>query len=223
MMKKRYRISKYSATDSDLSLPILVNRHHGLKADCDPEELVPVGKSDVLLRRCAATALEELMAQIDGWKHIVPVSGWRSFQQQTEIWNDTINTRGEDFTRKFVAFPGHSEHQTGLAIDLGWKQEKKEIDFICPDFPYTGICGQFRRRAASFGFVERYPAGKEAVTGISHEPWHFRYVGLPHSLAMVSLGLTLEEYIQLLEAGPQGASRGCADDRKKEVIDHENS
>ena len=60
------------------------------------------------------------------------------------------------------------------------------------------MCGAFRQRAADYGFILRYPAGKEAVTGIAHEPWHFRYVGAPHARIMTDLGLTLEEYVVLL-------------------------
>ena len=91
-----------------------------------------------------------------------------------------------------MALPGCSEHQTGLAIDLGLRGP--EVDFLCPDFPYTGPCGDFRRLAADYGFVERYPAGKEPITGIAHEPWHFRYVGVPHAERMAAMGLVLEEY-----------------------------
>lgn len=72
---------------------------------------------------------------------------------------------------------GCSEHETGLAIDLALAGE--EPDFIRPPFPDRGICRRFRQRCADFGFVLRYPAGKETVTGIAHEPWHFRYVGVP--------------------------------------------
>ena len=97
-------------------------------------------------------------------------------------------------TRKFVAYPGCSEHQTGLAIDLG--ANLPEIDFICPEFPDTGIFGKFREKAADFGFIERYPKGKEAVTGIGAEPWHFRYVGVPHAAVMKAGGLVLEEYAE---------------------------
>lgn len=75
-----------------------------------------------------------------------------------------------------------SEHQTGLAIDLA--ENKEQIDFICPHFPYTGICGEFRAAAPRFGFIERYVSGKEQITGIGAEPWHFRYVGYPHSVIM---------------------------------------
>ena len=122
-----------------------------------------------------------------------PVSGWRSFEEQTDIYQNSLVKNGRSFTRKYVALPGHSEHQTGLAIDLGLRGP--ELDFIRPDFPYTGICQRFRERAVDFGFVERYPAGKEAVTGITHEPWHFRYVGPAHAREIVRRGLALEEYL----------------------------
>lgn len=83
--------------------------------------------------------------------------------------------------------------RTGLAIDLG--ENVPELDFIRPSFPDTGICGTFRARAAEFGFILRYPKGKEAVTGIGWEPWHFRYVGVPFAREIADRGLTLEEYL----------------------------
>ena len=96
---------------------------------------------------------------IGGWNHIAPVSGWRSQEEQQSIWNESTEENGADFTAKYVAQPGHSEHQTGLAIDLGLRREK--LDFIRPSFPYSGICEIFRQKAARYGFIERYPAGKE--------------------------------------------------------------
>lgn len=83
-------------------------------------------------------------------------------------------------------------HETGLAIDVG--KELEEVDFICPEFPYEGVCQIFRELAPMYGFIERYPKGKEAVTGIAKEPWHFRYVGYPHARIIQNLGMTLEEY-----------------------------
>ena len=106
----------------------------------------------------------------------------------------SLAENGREFTEQYVARPGCSEHQTGLAIDLGLRLP--EIDFIRPYFPYDGLAGRFRQLAAEYGFVERYPQGKEAVCGIAHEPWHFRYVGRPHALIMQKRGLTLEEYLQ---------------------------
>ncbi|MFG6358143.1 MAG: M15 family metallopeptidase [Acetatifactor sp.] len=147
---------------------------------------------DVLLERQAGARLEQLMDEIDGWDVIAPVSGWRSRGEQQSIWDESMRDNGSEYTRTYVALPGHSEHQTGLAIDLGLRRE--HIDFICPEFPDTGVCGQFRERAADYGFVLRYPAGKENITGIGHEPWHFRYVGVPHARIMTEQGMTLEEY-----------------------------
>ena len=98
-----------------------------------------------------------------------------------------------------MALPGCSEHETGLAIDLA--AASPAIDFIRPDFPRGGVCGEFRRLAPLFGWIERYPAGKESVTGIACEPWHFRYVGAPHAQIMAERGLCLEEYLELLRGG----------------------
>lgn len=160
------------------------------------ERLLPVGGTDVLMERQAACALERLMERIDGWRAIVPVSGWRSGAGQKQIWEDCLRENGLEFTKTYVALPGHSEHESGLAIDLGLK--KDEIDFIRPDFPYDGICGIFRELAPDYGFIERYPKGKEAVTGIGYEPWHFRYVGTPHARILTEAGLVLEEYVARL-------------------------
>ena len=78
------------------------------------------------------------------------------------------------------------------------------IDFLRPDFPYEGICQKFREQASFRGFIQRYPQGKENITGIAHEPWHFRYVGEPHGEIMAAKHLTLEEYHPFLRQFPTG-------------------
>ena len=176
---------------------ILVNREYGYHED-PALQLVPVtdGPGVPLLGRRAAALLERLMAEIRGWSGIVPVSGWRSFGEQQEIWDSTLAESGLEFTQTYVALPGHSEHQTGLAIDLGEKREV--VDFIRPDFPHEGICQAFRKRAGGYGFIERYREEKEEITGIGCEPWHFRYVGVPHAEIMEREGQSLEEYIAFI-------------------------
>ncbi len=154
------------------------------------------GQPDVLLRKEAVMALLRLLADIGCKEEIAAVSGFRTQQEQQEIWNGSIKQNGEAFTRKFVAVPGHSEHQSGYAIDLA--ENGEEIDFICPEFPNFGIFQKFRERMADFGFVERYVSGKEMITGIGMEPWHFRYVGYLHSVIMADRGIALEEYIGFL-------------------------
>ena len=173
---------------------ILVNRQHPYTMSIR-QDLTPVfpAFAHILLEREAAHALSRLMEKLGGWGDILPVSGWRSFDEQEKIYLDSLRDNGREFTRQFVALPGHSEHQTGLAIDLGLRGES--VDFIRPDFPYDGICQRFRELAPAYGFIERYPAGKEGVTGIAHEPWHFRYVGAPHAESMARQGLCLEEYL----------------------------
>ena len=128
---------------------------------------------------------------------IVGVSGYRTREEQVQIFEDSLKENGREFTEKFVAFPGHSEHQTGLAIDLA--ENRDEIDFICPEFPREGICQRFREKMAGFGFIERYAKEKQNVTGIGAEPWHFRYVGTPHARLMQQKGMALEEYVEWLK------------------------
>lgn len=183
---------------------ILVNAQHSYHEGAAAHTYAPVHAAEhtVLLERNAVSMLSALMDEIDGWGGICAVSGWRSLEEQRELYARSLTEHGKEFTQKFVAFPGCSEHQTGLAIDLAVK--KDDIDFICPDFPYTGICQTFRERAARFGFVERYPCGKEEITGIAQEPWHFRYVGTPHAEIMASNHLVLEEYHEFLKKYPYG-------------------
>ena len=184
---------------------ILVNPTHPLRPQPGPE-LVPADphRPGVLLERRCARLLRACVQAVGGGGGIVPVSGWRSQAEQQAIWDDTLEREGEDFTRKYVALPGCSEHQTGLAIDQG--EAAGEIDFIRPRFPEDGVCGAFRRAAAGYGFIQRYRREKEAVTTIAEEPWHFRYVGAPHAALMEENGLCLEEYRDFVAEQP----RRCA-------------
>lgn len=121
-------------------------------------------------------------AQEDGVQHFKINSAYRSgvFQQQL-------------YEKKGAAYalpPGYSEHQTGLSIDIGSTQGTMD----------KAIEGEWlAKHAAEFGFILRYPQNKADITGISFEPWHFRYVGLPHSVIMKQKNLSLEEYIAFLK------------------------
>lgn len=177
---------------------ILVNREHPLRASHGVELAAINGQ--VQMERHAAMALEGCIRSVGGQDAIVPVSGWRSAREQKSIWDDTLCREGNAFTEQYVARPGCSEHQTGLAIDLG--KAAASIDFIRPDFPTDGICGDFRRQAVRWGFVQRYREKKQGLTGIAEEPWHFRYVGAPHARILEDNGLCLEEYSDFLRQGP---------------------
>lgn len=181
---------------------ILVNAAYPYRTDLPWQELAPVHPRtpEIMLNDQVVYVLSSLMEKINGWEAITPVSGWRSMEEQTKIYEDSLLENGPAFTEQYVALPGHSEHQTGLAIDLAITQDT--IDFICPDFPYNGICQTFRQQSLAYGFIERYPKNKEGITGISHEPWHFRYVGAPHAEIMCRNSLVLEEYITFLKDYP---------------------
>lgn len=181
-------------------LLILVNAEHPIQHMERPVLAPAVPGSDILLDTRAAAMLSGLISRLGAAGEIVPVSGWRSAEEQQEIWDGSMLENGAEFTRKYVALPGCSEHQTGLAIDLALRADS--IDFIRPEFPYDGICGRFRALAADYGFVERYKSGKDDITGIAAEPWHFRYVGRPHARIMCDMGLCLEEYVEYLRSYP---------------------
>lgn len=183
---------------------ILVNSDYPYKCSAKNAALTPVlGENrGVLLNYHAVSLLSKVMEEINGWGRISTISGWRSAGEQQEIYTQSLKDKGLTFTKKYVALPTHSEHETGLAFDLALME--KNIDFICPNFPYDGICQLFRQKSIALGFIERYPKGKEAITGIAHEPWHFRYVGSPHAEIMEIHGFALEEYHTFLKQYSHG-------------------
>jgi len=184
---------------------ILVNADYP-SPDVESTRLVQVdaARPGVRFAQKAASMLRLIFEQIGCAGKILPVSGYRSRLEQARIYSDSLRENGAEFTKKYVALPGCSEHQTGLAIDLALKKDC--IHPICPDFPDEGICGVFRQNAHKYGLIERYQRGKEAITGIAHEPWHFRYVGDPHAEIMGRYGFVLEEYIDFLRQFPRDGS-----------------
>lgn len=181
---------------------ILVNGKNEIKQnsnDCDLKQY-----NNVILNYNVVSELEKILKEINNQNQIVLVSGYRSLEEQKSIWNNSLKENGEEFTKKYIAYPNCSEHQTGLAIDLGLNSDK--LDFIRPAFPYTGICQRFRELAVQYGFIERYKENKENITGIANEEWHFRYVGYPHSEIIQKMGFCLEEYINYLKDFTLGQS-----------------
>ena len=184
---------------------ILVNQNYPLRCTIAAKNLCPVfeNQSQILMQQECAGMLDKLFQELNWsiseeiYQLIVGVSGYRTKSEQEEIFDDSLKENGRAFTEKYVAFPDHSEHQTGLAIDLA--ENREEIDCIRPQFPYQGICQKFREKIADFGFIERYPKEKQDITKIGAEPWHFRYVGVPHAEIMKRYGMALEEYIVWLK------------------------
>lgn len=179
---------------------MLVNAAHPVPASALPERLERVRgvNGDIPLEPVAARALRGLVSAVGGDGLVLAVSGFRGRGEQTAIWDEAVAENGVAFARSYVARPGCSEHETGLAVDVTLATEP--YDFIRPSFPDEGIGREFRRSAARFGFIERYRAGEEPVTGIAAEPWHFRYVGA-HAPVIERLDLPLETYVARLRRG----------------------
>lgn len=171
---------------------LLVNASHSVPQHYEPVELInlyeqterhfQLAQIDIELCRTVFDAMESMFsaAMKDGVDGFIIASGYRSFDQQTEIFANT--------TDGTAARPGTSEHETGLAFDVtAYGNENFELT---PQFEWLS------KHCAEYGFILRYPKGKEDITGYPYEPWHYRYVGTPYAKEIMDEGITLEEYLE---------------------------
>lgn len=144
----------------------------------------------------ARDAFEELAAEalLDGFK-LTAFSTYRSFDYQTGLYQRYVDKDGEAEADRYSARPGYSEHQTGLAFDIG-EQDVTE-DWASERFGETEAGKWTAANAHRFGFIMRYPDGKEFITGYMYEPWHFRYVGVKIAESIYKNNSTLEEYLDI--------------------------
>lgn len=158
---------------------------------------------DIALDASCLAQLSALLGVCGGRNRIAVVSGYRSKETQANIYRETVRDRGRAYAASYVALPGASEHQTGLAVDVGLFGQG--LDYIAPAFPEDDcVVASFRSRAAEYGFIQRYRADKTPITGIAAEPWHYRYVGFPHAAIMAREELCLEEYTDFVKRHPYG-------------------
>ena len=126
---------------------------------------------------------------------LVAFSGFRSYEYQTTLYNNYVNRDGKEAADRYSARPGHSEHQTGLAFDIG--EKSREDLWLTAEFGETPAGKWLADNAHKYGFILRYPEGKEDVTGFMYESWHFRYLGVEKATEVKKTGLTLEEYLSV--------------------------
>ncbi len=140
----------------------------------------------------ASAALQGLYdaAAADGLT-IYTVSGYRSYSLQKSIYENNIATRGLEYTETISARPGTSEHQTGLAFDVGSGSDTSTV--LSSRFANTAEYAWLQQHMADHGFILRYPEGKTEWTGYAFEPWHIRYVGVELAQYIQSTGLSVEE------------------------------
>lgn len=176
---------KYPKVPTTKNGLIIANKQHPLPIDYNKGE-------DIIAR----SAFNEMAAaaKLDGFE-LVAFSTFRSFERQEVLYNQYVEKDGEQAADQYSARPGYSEHQTGLAFDIG--EKNFEQHWAAATFGETPAGEWVAQNAHLYGFILRYPLGKEEVTGYMHESWHFRYVGVEPATDMFTHKQTLEEYLDL--------------------------
>lgn len=127
--------------------------------------------------------------------HVFLSSGYRSYETQTYLYNRKVSQYGEAVAQTIVAKPGTSEHQTGLCCDI----TDQYYEMKDASLENTRMYKWMSQHCDEYGFIVRFPKGKEDITGIIYEPWHFRYVGKEAAAYIMEHDLTLEEFLELYQ------------------------
>ena len=172
----------------------IVNKNNKLEKNYVPNDLekidIKYACNNMYLRKEAKENFEKMA--MDANKkglNIVAVSTYRSFEYQNKLYNTYVKDKGFYYADIASARAGHSEHQTGLAVDVS----DKKLDY--DNFEDTKEFTWMINNSYKYGFILRYPKAKYLVTGFKYEPWHYRYVGINTAAEIYKKSLTLEEYI----------------------------
>ncbi len=189
--------------ESKTDYMVLVNKQSKLPEDWESRiELVDVytGLDETYqVEKKTAEAYKKLRDDLRENDHVIIEldSTYRTVNYQQEIWDDFLKEYGEEYTKKYVAVPGTSEHHTGLAIDVKIVKDGTIIEENDDMTKEKEVFSKVHAKLAKYGFILRYPEGKEDVTGYGPEVWHFRYIDSPEvAKEIMDKGLTLEEYLQ---------------------------
>jgi D-alanyl-D-alanine carboxypeptidase len=182
---------------------MIVNKKYVLSSSFVPPDLRTVNvphTNNHPLRNVAATALEQMVTAAANQNiHLRLLSGYRSYATQAQLYNNYVAQYGQAAADRFSARPGHSEHQSGLALDIG-DADAPNCDIEACFATTTG--GKWvAAHAAEFGYIIRYTAAKETVTGYMAESWHIRYVGVELATKLATTGLSMEEYFGVAGGG----------------------
>lgn len=184
-------------TNEDLGMLMNVNKFYALSETYTPENLKNIdltyaydeeGKNK-LIDYAYDKFLELWQAANDQGFYLMVTSSYRDYESQKEIYDYRVSTWGERKADETAARPGHSEHQTGLVIDMTSKTEP-----LADSFTDSKAYEWLKENAYKYGFIERYPEGKTYLTGYNPESWHWRYVGLEAAKTMHDEDITFDEY-----------------------------
>lgn len=193
---------------------ILVNGDHEYRFPSEPTDVsvfdnktpsYKVNDLNVTLSMTALTPFNRLMDDFyaeTGCRDVMVVSGFRTEEFQRKLYTERAESEGVETAARYVALAGHSEHHTGLAMDLSVYTDSGEGYYVRSYEKCRWLVDNFE----NYGFVLRYPEEKANITGIDYESWHYRYVGTPHSLIMSAEGFVLEEYLEYLQTLDKGTS-----------------
>jgi len=174
---------------------VLVNKNNKLKNDFIPNNLIKLdlnySNDEKYLKKEAALAFYQLSSDAKklGYRIIV-VSAYRSYTYQEKLFDYYIKEKGFNYALNCSAKAGHSEHQTGLAIDVEGSNFDYDLFDESKEFEWM------KHNSYKYGFILRYPKGKEHITGFKYEPWHYRYVGKEVAKDIYEKNITLEEYFE---------------------------
>lgn len=177
---------------------VLVNKNNVLPNNYIPNDLRLINNryayDNKYLREEAAVNFENLSADASllGYR-IIATSAFRDYEYQGKLFNEYASNKGIEYALLCSAKPGHSEHQTGLSVDV--EGSNKDYD----EFEKAIEFNWMKENAHKYGFILRYPKGKEHITGFKYEPWHYRYVGVEHATKIYNKKITLEEYLKKAE------------------------
>lgn len=184
------------------SMLVLVNKNYALSEDYEPSDLVLPNvlstdynqNQNIYLRKEAAIHLEQLFyaAQNEAGLTLLARSGYRSYQTQISLYDRYVSQNGTEKADTFSARAGHSEHQTGLAMDVTADSVNRQL---VTDFGLTPEGIWLKENAHRFGYIIRYLEGREDETGYQYEPWHIRYVGVEAATEIYENNWILEQYL----------------------------
>ena len=177
------------------SLVVLVNKNNRLKEDYVPLNLEKIdlafATEEKYLRKEAREKFEQLSQDAKNLNYkIIATSAYRGYEYQEKLHHYYKETKGVEYADLCSARPGHSEHQTGLSVDVTGSNQDYNLFEETPEFVWM------QKHAHEYGFILRYPQGKEKITGFKYEPWHYRYVGEEVAKIIYENNWTLEEYLK---------------------------
>ena len=180
-------------TDTSLKELMIVNKFYHLTENYTPDNLEDISTTFAYDDNSATKEVIEAFKKM--WQsaksddmNLIVTSSYRDYASQEKLWDSYANKNGEEWADSFAARPGYSEHQTGLALDI------VTYNSTMDNFDDSPEAKWLKENAYKYGFILRYPKGKEDLTGYDYEPWHYRYVGVDVAKQIHEEDITYEEY-----------------------------